>query len=382
MSYATGANADLAYVMESTWGTTPDSPSMKRLRFTGESVRASIAGLPSAEIRSDRMIPALTQGNIDVSGSIEFEFSHNSFDDLLEAAFFGSWDNAAITASTIAFVSGSPAAITDSGNGFVTAGFKVGNLIKVTGSASNNGYYTVAIAAAGTLTLATGETLTNESAGVPVTIKSSELKAGTTDKFFTMEKRFTDIGQYLNFIGCMINGLTLRIDPNAMVTGSFDIFGKDHSASGASLGTPADVASTTPFNSFNGTLYEGGSSIAIVTSLEIRLANNIAGRWAVGADNAKAAYFEGRSNCTGTLSAFFQDLTLYNKFLNGTTSSLKVILGNGTNRTALIIPNIKYSGEATPVIRGENDLALNLSFQALRDPTEATSLKICRYVPV
>ena len=195
MAYATGAHADLAYVMESAWGVTPETPSMQRLRFTGESVRANIAGLTSNEICSDRMISALTQGNIDVSGSIEFEFSHNSFDDILEAALFGAWDNADITADTIAFVSGTPnATITDSGNGFVAAGFKVGNFIKVSGSSSNNGYYTVVGVTVGTLTLATGETLVDESAGASITITSSELKAGTTDKFFTLEKRFTDIG--------------------------------------------------------------------------------------------------------------------------------------------------------------------------------------------
>jgi hypothetical protein len=382
MSYATGANADLAYVMESNWGVTPGSPSMKRLRFTGESTHASIAGLTSAEIRSDRMIPALIQGNIDVSGSIDFEFSHNSFDDLLEAALFGDWDDVDKTAATIAFAAGTPGTITDSANGFITAGFKAGNLIKVNGSTSNDGYYTVAGVTAGTLTLAMGETLVDEAAGDSVTIKSSELKAGTMDKYFTLEKRFTDIGQYLLFTGCMVNGMSLKITPNEMVKGSFDIFGKNHSGSGTSLGTPTDVAATSPFNSFNGSLYEGGSSIAIVTSLEIRLANNIAGRWAVGGDKTKAAYFEGRSNCTGVLSAFFQDLTLYNKFLNGSASSLKLILNDGINRTALIIPHIKYSGEGTPAIRGENDLALNLNFQALRDPTEATSFKICRYVPV
>jgi hypothetical protein len=382
MTYATGAYADLAYVMESTWGTTPGSPSMKRLRLTSESVRTKIDGLTSKEIRSDRMIAALTQGNLDVAGSINFEFSHTSFDEILEAALFGDWEDISKTAATIAFVSGTPATITDSGNGFVTAGFKVGNLIKVSGSTSNDGYYTLAGVTAGTLTLATGETLTDESAGASVTITSSELKAGTTDKSFTLEKRFTDIDQYMVFTGCMVNGMNLRITPGEIVTGGFDIFGKSHSASGTSLGTPTDVASTTPFNSFNGTLYEGGSTIAIVTSLEIRLANNIAGRWAIGSNKDKAAKFPGRSNCAGTLSAFFQDLTLYNKFLNGTPSSLKVILNDGTNRTAIIIPNIKYSGEGTPVINGENDLVLNLNFQALRDSAEETSLKISRYVPV
>ena len=73
------------------------------------------------------------------------------------------------TASTIAFVSGSPATITDSGNGFVTAGFLPGQFLKVT-SGANAGTYQLANVAAGTLTLVSGQTLTSVSAGTSFTL--------------------------------------------------------------------------------------------------------------------------------------------------------------------------------------------------------------------
>lgn len=74
------------------------------------------------------------------------------------------------TASTIAFVHGNPARITDSGAGFITAGFTNGMKIKVTGSVSNNGTYTIASVAAGTLTLIPTDVLIDESAGSAFTI--------------------------------------------------------------------------------------------------------------------------------------------------------------------------------------------------------------------
>ena len=46
--------------------------------------------------------------------------------------------------------------VTDSGSGFVTAGFKAGDLITVSGSTSNDGNYTIVTVAAGTLTLGDG----------------------------------------------------------------------------------------------------------------------------------------------------------------------------------------------------------------------------------
>lgn len=77
-----------------------------------------------------------------------------------------------MTAITIAFVDSDPDTITDSGNGFVTAGFKAGDIITVSGSTSNDGNYTIDTGgvAAGTLTLIGGDTLTAEGAGDSVTI--------------------------------------------------------------------------------------------------------------------------------------------------------------------------------------------------------------------
>jgi hypothetical protein len=70
-----------------------------------------------------------------------------------------------IDASTIAFVSGTPATITDSDSGFVTAEFSNSIDIDVFGSARNDGIYAVSTVVAGTMTLATGETLTTEADG-------------------------------------------------------------------------------------------------------------------------------------------------------------------------------------------------------------------------
>ena len=69
------------------------------------------------------------------------------------------------TATTISFAAGSKT-ISDSGNGFVTANFRQGTSITITGSASNNGTFTIVSVAAGAIVVA--ETLVNESAGATV----------------------------------------------------------------------------------------------------------------------------------------------------------------------------------------------------------------------
>lgn len=81
-----------------------------------------------------------------------------------------------ITATTIAFVTGSPSTITDSANGFTAAGFTVGQKISVTGSDDNTGTWTIATVADGTLTLVAGEVLVSESAGPRISIQAGSPK--------------------------------------------------------------------------------------------------------------------------------------------------------------------------------------------------------------
>ena len=72
-----------------------------------------------------------------------------------------------ISATTISF-SGGGDTISDSGNGFVTAGFQTDDKIRIIGSSSNDGDYTVEVSA-GSLTIDSGST-TLETAGESITI--------------------------------------------------------------------------------------------------------------------------------------------------------------------------------------------------------------------
>ncbi len=64
---------------------------------------------------------------------------------------------------TIAFVDSNPDTITDSGSGFITAGFEAGDIVNVIGSNRNNNPYRIRAVVAGVLTLETFETVVAES---------------------------------------------------------------------------------------------------------------------------------------------------------------------------------------------------------------------------
>jgi hypothetical protein len=78
-----------------------------------------------------------------------------------------------VSNTTISFANSDPDTITRAdGGSFVTDGFEAGEQIRVAGSTSNDGYYTLAAGgvAANTLTLVNSDSLTTEAAGASVTI--------------------------------------------------------------------------------------------------------------------------------------------------------------------------------------------------------------------
>ena len=84
-------------------------------------------------------------------------------------------DTVVLSGIGIAFVDSDPDTITDTGTGFVTAGFAAGMPITVSGAGeddNNTTFHNIATVAAGTITLQSGDELTAELAGESITIRS------------------------------------------------------------------------------------------------------------------------------------------------------------------------------------------------------------------
>lgn len=127
-----------------------------------------------------------------------------------------------LAGATIAFVEGGASAdsITDSANGFVTAGFEAGQEIVVTGSASNNGVYTIATVAAGTLTLVSEDDLTAEGVGASVIIKDSAEGTWAEARAFTAgTRKFTINGVEYTYTGGETTGTLTGVTPDPSAGG-------------------------------------------------------------------------------------------------------------------------------------------------------------------
>ena len=300
MTIATGSRHDMAYVVESVFGTTPTTPTFTPIRHTGTTIGLSKDAIESEELRQDRQIANYRHGNKSVAGDVNIELSYGTFDDLLEATLAGTW-------------------------------------------------------------------------------ATNVLIAGTTRRSYTVERHHTDIGKYLRSTGCSFNALSLSVAPNSMVTGSFSVIGKAFSVASTAISGSTYSAETTtaPFDSFTGSITEGGSSIAVVTSIDLSIDNGMEALYVVGSDETLLPSI-GKSTVTGSITAYFEDATLIDKFIAETASSLSFVLTDlAGNSYTVDLPNIKYNS-GNPEVGGPGAITVSLDFVALYDASTGSQIEITR----
>ena len=204
------------------------------------------------------------------------------------------------------------------------------------------------------------------------------IKIGTTPKYFSIEDYAADIDQSRLFTGCSVNTLSVALAPNAMVAGTFGLVGKNMAIS-ATEKTQDAATDASPFDAYSGDLEIGGTTSAIVTAMDFTLTNGLAPTFVVGDDSAPSLEV-GNAVIEGSLSVYFEDEAMINRFINETETSLKVTVGDnaGTpNTLEFFFPRCKINS-ADVGVDGPTSRMIAMSFVALRDDTEATSLRITR----
>jgi hypothetical protein len=289
-----------------------------------------------------------------------------------------------ITAITIS-VAASDNSFNDSGNGF--GSLVVGQWIKASGftAAADNGYFKIVTRTSAKITVS-GGTLVDESAGTSRTIKQgSSITNGTTKTSFNIERTYEDLTTELAlFVGQMINTFNLSISPNGIITGGFGFVGANESSETASGGSGYTAATVTEvMNAIDNVanIYEADSPVSI-SCLEFTLAlnNNLRERLRIGTLGA----FDigtGRCDVSGVLTAYYENKTLYDKFLNFNTSSISLacqdIAGNGY---VIDIPSIKVTeGNRNASAGLGDDFKLPAAFTAFMDAVEDIEISISKF---
>lgn len=381
MVIAVGIAKQLRYKKETTWGVAPGATGAQLLRRVTSDLDLKKETYQSNEIRSDYQVADFRHGVRMVDGGINGELSPGTYEDFLAAAVRQDWQTAATTGAIATVASNSAGTFTRSAGSFLTAGFKIGDVIRWTGwtapaTANNSRNFLITNLTAtvmtgifldGTvvITKAEGDTVT----GVVVGKKTWVPNSGHTDESFAIEHFYSDIAQSELFTGCKVNTCEIQLPATGLSTINMQFMGKDvTTGTSAYYTSPTAETSSGVFAAVNGYLYVGGVQVGLVTGLNFTLNGNMTAEAVVGS-NVRPDIFEGRVTANGQFTAFFQDATFRDYFLNESEISLLAVLTTGNTAAADFMvfnfPRIKLGNAAKD--DGEKGLVQTIPFQALKN---------------
>jgi hypothetical protein len=258
---------------------------------------------------------------------------------------------------------------------WITDGFVVGMWIRSGGFAdpANNGLHKITAVTATDLTCG-GSALVDEASAAGRTILARMARNGSTKRSFSVEEEFPDVASFVKYIGMRISQWQMTVTAKQIVTGSFSFMGQKGVSAGATAVSTGNVSgnSNVVFNASNnvGTILEGGAALATaLRSIQFSLNNNPREVVQIGSLTPADINY-GTCQITGTIEAYFDGLTLYEKFLNHTSSSLSFRLTDSAGNIMIVtIPKVYYM-EGDPGVPGVNqDVMVSLPFTAVRDVT-------------
>ena len=401
---ASGGAVTLAYVEETTRGTTPGAPTLKYLRNLTRDLNLEVNELVSEEIRASGMESDVRSGTNEVTGTIRYELSLTSHDDFMALALRAglpstAWNTPGTgsTGGTGWAVDGTAKTFTFADGGLAAAGYRAGQTFtsgSFTNAANNDSGFLIVSATDTVLTVVepAGVTLITESADTDATVDPLEdyIDYAKDLHTVTIERRFEDLDtpEYQPFLGVGVDQWTMSISPEAIIGGTFTLRGMSSTAMTQTPldATPTPAPTNSPFASFEGVIYEAGGASSVVTEASFTINNNLSTRAVIGSKFSPDLY-QGTGQCTGTLSVFFEDdasthssgAELYNKFFNETESQVMLKLDdpNGSDYIALWFSRLKFT--SVPIdVPPEGPGILTVNFRALESTNFGTTLTVVR----
>ncbi|ELT9219053.1 hypothetical protein SAY60_002880 [Salmonella enterica] len=364
-----GANTAQFYVLETTPGVTPTSPSWSPLRNTGGIPAVTRDALVSNELDGSRETSSIRTGNKQVTGEYAIELSAQSQDELLAGAMTSSWV-AGSTVSGLSVTVDADAKTFTRAAGDFTTDVEVGDLVRFPGLTGDNSkpFIVTAVSALVVTGGAINYTLTDEPTVTSDLVIADKLETGNLCKTYSIltwfKGRCGGADSYVITRGVEFTGFTIEQAVNAMVTGSFPFIGLNQEILSA---PPAGSTFTVnfnaqPFASVDVSAFNGTAPLKLIDTFTITNDNGTSAQFELGNDSV--AFIErGRAANTFSLAGKLYDMTLLNLFLNETQIELTSILAGPDGAMSFTLKRAELTS-ATPEIGGPESVTLSMEGQA------------------
>lgn len=343
----------------------------------------------SNEVRADRQITDFRHGIKRATGSISGEFSPATYWDFIEAACRGTEGSAlADSNSEFTSVAASNAAstFTFGGGDAIAEGYRVGDIIQFTNlseTLNNSTNYLITSMTTTVLTVYPAPTTMGADTAFNVVTVGKSIyvpSSSHVSRKFLIEAYHSDIDISRVFTECRVGGVNLALPATGLATIEIPMMGRDmevYTDSNAPFfGSPTAETTTGIFAAVNGLLKVAGTTVGVVTGLQINMNLNPTSDAVVG-QNFVPEIFLGRANVTGQATVMLEDATFLNYFKNETEVSILAYLTTtsavDSPAASIHLPRIKF-GDASVGLTGESAQILTMPFTALKSTaTEAST---------
>ena len=384
MPFASGSRTSLAYIAEVTFGTLPATPELTEIRTTGLTISPSVESARSNEIRSDRQTSSLAQVAASNAGDMNIELSPDAHDVFLEAVLMSpDWTDEGLTGSADIDFTVTVNTIDQSGADF--SGYLPEQKIRITGTTSNNGIYTVKSVSTGPAdTITVREDLVTE-AGTSAVMESEMITNGVTERSFSIEEAQNDVGKFTITNGMRFSKLNLNAASGEILAGAFTLMGTTSTTSSATVDNDSTYTPAPTKDVFNATSNmkllevrevnsDGSVGAAIdmtIKSMDFTIDNQMEEQTAVA--NLYPVGVAARSLMAEiNMEVYFQDHTIFDHMIANNNLVVRFALTNTTDDLAgdwlfFSFPGCKVESYDKPTDNKDSDVMARIKIAPILD---------------
>jgi hypothetical protein len=368
MTFARGVAKTIAIAEETTLGV-QSVASGQKLRRVSADFNLNIQPIESQEILPSQQVRDYRNGPRQVAGNLSGQLSPASYKMIFEGLLRKEWvagvDETGLTDTALTNTTPGTSNITlvSTGTNWLTAGFKVGDTVRITGASgpeavtNNRNLRVVNITASPhTMTFAPNADVVGWASGETITVAVVGKKlwvpaTGQIYKSYTIEQWFSDIATSELYLGCRATQMSLNIPASGFVTFQAGFVGLNQPVDGSSevYSSAAAATSTISLTAVDGKLTYEGVDLAFVTGVNLQIAPEIQTTPVVGS-NILPEIFIGTLRIRGSLTALLQDAagdTLTEDFLSENDVTLTLHLTTTPDADAdfvtITLPRVRLS---------------------------------------
>lgn len=374
MAYQSQSQGLVAFKAQSAKGTAASGGSGFVLRVTGGGLQYTKGTYGSNEVRRDLMRSRGRHGLKQVTGTYPCELSLDMIDDLL-AALFRTTATTAVTvteatASLTSITTTSPDTITAGGGSWITAGLRVGDVVRLTGhsTAGNNSRNLLITGLTATVMTVTcldgGSIATNGVADTAFTVTRPGLSlinpaSPAAATYFTVEEWDGDLDLARVFQDCRVHMVKFAMRPSGLVTVDITFTGTGTFATNSAGSSPSLTSPTLstglPLSAVDAVVRLGSTVRAELTAFDITLDIGAVAPEVVAA-TVSPDVFTGAMSVGMNLSMLMTDYTDLTAFAAETAYTLSATFCENESEPkdffSIFVPNFTLgSWEVSPLSR-------------------------------